>query len=206
MRGMAGSFPFGLTARGATLFFFTTDATGQTSLWRSDGSDFGTERVTALPPGVFTHSIQVGAVAAGELRLLRCGRRRGGFPALSSFGEIGWGMEDGDVLLIGDFAGDSPGVLSARFLYPSVLPTLVALDDRVVFIANDGVHGREIWVSDGTGAVTSMLRDLAPGAEGGPHLPHALRRPVRVLPGHRFRARHPALANRRHVRGHVARG
>ena len=42
-----------------------------------------------------------------------------------------------------------------------------ALGDRVVFVANDGTHGREIWGSDGTRAGTSMLRDIQPGAEAG---------------------------------------
>src|SRR5262249_42950580 len=43
---------------------------------------------------------------------------------------------------------------------------LVALGNRVVFVANDGVHGRELWTSDGTEAGTRMLRDFIPGAKG----------------------------------------
>lgn len=37
------------------------------------------------------------------------------------------------------------------------------LDTRWVFAANDGVHGRELWTTDGTTSGTYMLRDIAPG-------------------------------------------
>ena len=38
--------------------------------------------------------------------------------------------------------------------------------NRVLFLANDGVHGREMWISDGTAAGTRMVRDVVPGARG----------------------------------------
>lgn len=34
------------------------------------------------------------------------------------------------------------------------------LGDRMVFTGNDGVAGRELWVSDGTAAGTVMLQDI----------------------------------------------
>ena len=36
----------------------------------------------------------------------------------------------------------------------------------MLFPANDGVHGREMWFSDGTAAGTRMVRDFVPGATG----------------------------------------
>jgi len=47
------------------------------------------------------------------------------------------------------------------------------IGDQVFFAASDGEHGRELWTSDGTQAGTRMIRDCAPGPQGGD--PTALR-------------------------------
>jgi ELWxxDGT repeat protein len=36
-------------------------------------------------------------------------------------------------------------------------------DGRVLFVANDGLHGRELWTTDGTEAGTRLLRDIGTG-------------------------------------------
>lgn len=41
---------------------------------------------------------------------------------------------------------------------------------KFLFFANDGVHGNELWVSDGTAAGTVLLKDVNPGA-GSSYLP-----------------------------------
>ncbi|MFB1482519.1 ELWxxDGT repeat protein [Corallococcus sp. RDP092CA] len=43
---------------------------------------------------------------------------------------------------------------------------LVALNGRVVYVANDGVSGRELWVTEGSGAESRLVKDLWPGAYG----------------------------------------
>jgi ELWxxDGT repeat protein len=42
----------------------------------------------------------------------------------------------------------------------------VAVGERFFFTAIDSVHGRELWVSDGTAAGTNLFVDLLPGAVG----------------------------------------
>lgn len=43
---------------------------------------------------------------------------------------------------------------------------LTLAGSKVFFSANDGIHGRELWVSDGTTAGTRLVRDLKPGRAG----------------------------------------
>ncbi|MBI1382051.1 MAG: hypothetical protein GC161_13315 [Planctomycetaceae bacterium] len=50
-----------------------------------------------------------------------------------------------------------PGSLGSR---PDML---TVYGTRLVFVATDGVHGRELWTSDGTAAGTQMVVDLHPG-------------------------------------------
>ncbi len=46
-------------------------------------------------------------------------------------------------------------------------PGFMPVGDSFVFVANDGVHGYELWCSDGTDAGTFILRDVMPGPEHG---------------------------------------
>ena len=44
------------------------------------------------------------------------------------------------------------------------LPTdLTPLGDQLYFVAEDGIHGRELFVNDGTAGGTRLVRDINPG-------------------------------------------
>jgi ELWxxDGT repeat protein len=57
----------------------------------------------------------------------------------------------------------------------SSVPHLFAgIGDRLLFVATDGVHGSELWVSDGTTEGTHLVKDINPG--GASSDPYALNR------------------------------
>ncbi|MEO6036871.1 MAG: ELWxxDGT repeat protein, partial [Saprospiraceae bacterium] len=41
------------------------------------------------------------------------------------------------------------------------------VNDKIYFAANDSLHGRELWVTDGTTAGTTLAYDLTPGPDSG---------------------------------------
>lgn len=75
--------------------------------------------------------------------------------------------------LVLSFAGaaNAKGPYLVRDINPtpgaSSLPIyLEACQNKVFFNADDGVHGQELWASDGTYAGTNMVIDLVPGPDG----------------------------------------
>lgn len=48
---------------------------------------------------------------------------------------------------------------------------LEELNGKLIFNANDGVHGHELWITDGTEAGTQMVKDLNPTGSSGPIIP-----------------------------------
>ncbi|MFZ3079297.1 MAG: ELWxxDGT repeat protein [Bellilinea sp.] len=151
--GIGGSEPYYLTAVGNTLFFVAIDETHGDELWRSDGTEAGTVMVKDIFPGKFNSHPENLINVNGTLFF----RASDGI-----HGEELWrsdGTEAGTVMVkdIIPGSGGSAGIYN---------PDWVVFDGKVFFIANDGVHGDELWRSDGTEAGTELVKDIYTGVNG----------------------------------------
>src|SRR3990172_2989508 len=148
--GIGGSEPYYLTAVGNTLFFVAIDETHGDELWRSDGTEAGTEMVKDIFPGKFNSHPENLTNVNGTLFFMASDGIHGEELWRSDGTEAGTAMVK-DII---PGSGGSAGVYS---------PDWVVFDGKVFFIANDGVHGDELWRSDGTEAGTEMVKDIFPG-------------------------------------------
>ncbi len=64
-------------------------------------------------------------------------------------------------VLVKDVNPGSAGAFTFFFRYP-----IAALGSALYFFADDGVHGPELWQSDGTAAGTALVQDIYPGSTG----------------------------------------
>jgi ELWxxDGT repeat protein len=148
--GPNGSDPTSLVAIGGTVFLVADDGVHGTELWKSDGTT--TSRVTNFTgagPVAFA-----GTLAAVGTTLL--------FPAVDG--------TDGEEL----YKVESPYTLGSQTLVENINPSttagshpfeLTAVNGRLMFVADDGSHGDELWKSESPfdAAHTSLVRDIRTG-------------------------------------------
>lgn len=60
-------------------------------------------------------------------------------------------------------AASSPLVVPGAFTHPSSPQLLLTIGNTTYFSADDGVHGNELWKTDGTVTGTSLVKDINPG-------------------------------------------
>lgn len=133
------------------VFTAFSDAFGA-ELWCSDGTAVGTRMVADVNAGWESGSPKDLAVMGARVYFSATDGLRGeelwssdGVPS----GSLAGTTIVADIRVGG--AGSSPR-------------DLVTLGSLLFFRANDGVHGVELWASDGTAAGTRMVRDISPGA------------------------------------------
>lgn len=143
LRPDGGSNPQWLIALGDQVYFAANAGDTYTRLWRSDGTEAGTVEVrdadgntirNMQAPVIYRDALYFYAAWANEFPLWR----------LQSSGEVAEVLRD-DMYV------------SNNQTQPFVL------NDRLLFVADDGVHGWEWWRSEGEPDNTVMVRDVCPG-------------------------------------------
>ncbi len=151
--GEVGSQPMRFGRLGTEVVFTARTGTGEASLFRSDGTAPGTT-VVPMPPGASPYLIP------GEWACDGVHYYFGGID--TDHGLEPWMFDGITAHLLADVV---PGPTSSLDEEVFNRTFFAILGEVLVFSANDGVHGEEIWRSDGTGPGTYRLSDLAPGAE-----------------------------------------
>jgi len=150
------SFPFDFTPFADRLFFTADDGSNGGELWTSDGTRDGTRLVRNIHPVPY---YRPSALTAVGNQLLFCADDGVNGKELWKIDGTTLGTE-----VVKDIrAGAGDGITgSGAFL--SVIKT--PSGERLLFTADDGGRGEELWISDGNTGGTSLVKDIRPGPQG----------------------------------------
>jgi ELWxxDGT repeat protein len=156
------------------LYFAGTDLATGTELWSTDGTT--TEMIADINPGTDgSYPLVLNSVIINNRFIFMASTKSNGSELWSSDGikggsttmikDINPGIENSSPVLLPVFNFDNiiNGNSSSDFFYNRTQ----LFNGYIFLIANDGVHGQELWKTDGTAANTVMVKDLNPGAADG---------------------------------------
>jgi ELWxxDGT repeat protein len=142
-----------LTDVNGTLFFTASDGPSSIGLYESDGTAAGTILVMDF-------TITSGVAAPANLANVN--------------GELFFTADDGvHGAQLWKSDGTQAGTVMVADINPTgsafsvaVLANLTNVNGTLYFVADDGIHGPELWQSDGTEAGTVIVADINPGSAG----------------------------------------
>ncbi|RYD84317.1 MAG: hypothetical protein EOP84_05830, partial [Verrucomicrobiaceae bacterium] len=149
--GEEGSSPAHLLPVNGVLYFQANNGLSGAELWKSDGTARGTLMVKDINTSG-GNSLPGLRVDVNGTLFFSAYDRIHGFELWKSDG-----TQEGTVLV----KDIQPG--SGTQAYYSNPSNLVNVDGTLFFTADDGIHGSELWKSDGTLEGTVMLKDIVPG-------------------------------------------
>lgn len=155
--GAASASPGRFTAfNGEVLFHASREGEGP-ELWITDGSVAGTRLVKDINPGSASSYVPLSGFTVSNGRAYFAAND-------GSTGLELWVTDgtEGGTQLVKDI---NPGMFSGL---SSSIRRMASYDGRIYFAGNDGVHGTELWVTDGTSAGTYMLNDIHPSGSADP--------------------------------------
>jgi trimeric autotransporter adhesin len=152
--GATGSNPQDLVKASNYLYFAANDGVHGIELWKSDGTEVGTQMVMDINPNGNTSSEPGDLVTAGDNVFFRASDGMYGFELWrSQFNGVGAGTTT-MVKDINPFGSSNPVYFTNT-------------NGTLKFVANNGLNGDELWHSDATTMGTNMVEDLLPGPANG---------------------------------------
>ena len=139
------------------LFFAADDGTHGKEIWKTDGTPEGTVLVADVHPT--DDSDPSGLVVVGGHLFFSADDGSHGRELWRTDGETA-----GTEMVLDIDAGPGSAFPPDQDVYD--LQYSAVLDDRLLFQADDGVHGAEAWITDGTAAGTEMVADINTGFSG----------------------------------------
>ena len=149
--GSQGSNPRDFASFSGVVFFDAEPSATGRELFRTDGTTAGTGLFEDLVPGT-DGSYPYGLTVAGGHLFFSATNGSDGQELWVSDGTPGGTMQ------VADLDPGPEGAMAWTFE-----SSMHAFGDRLLFDADDGTHGLEPWVSDGTPGATYMLGDVNPG-------------------------------------------
>jgi ELWxxDGT repeat protein len=155
-----GSYASNLVEFQDKLYFTANDDKNGNELFVSDGTASGTQLLVDLRPGEDNYGSKYGSYGSNLVEF----QDKLYFTANDG--------EHGNELFVSDGTASGtqllvdlrPGEDNYGNKYGSYVSNLVEFQDKLYFTANDGEHGNELFVSDGTGSGTQLVADIYPGS------------------------------------------
>ena len=191
------TLPLSVALPNGKFVFIATDSTFHANIWGTDGTTAGTHKLSNIISGGTAYDMSVvlfnnnayfwgdngdiwktdGTISGTVLiasNLITAGVEpsRALVPAGNLLFFIGYDASHGYELWKTD--GTSGGTVLVKDINPGTADglnstgvTLAGINNTLYFSANDGVHGTELWTSDGTTAGTVFMKDINPGPSDG---------------------------------------